>query len=105
MHPLQLPQDIPAEEQTPLVNWLLNIIAEQRETIDRLEAKVEALENQVSVLEEELKKAKKLPKKPKIKPSNLESKNGDKKDGRKGSGGRKGSKKATMPKSLGKECV
>jgi hypothetical protein len=98
-----LPSNIPAEERTPLVNLLLNIIAEQQQvieqqqkTIERLEAKVEVLESQVNVLEQELKKAKKLPKKPQLKPSNLESKGGGEKDTEKGTGRGKGSKKQRL---------
>ncbi len=91
-----LPHDISEEDRTPLVNWLLSIIAEQRTTIEKLEARVESLETQVSVLEEELKKAKKLPGKPKLKASNLEQKTSDNKSGRQGSGRRKGSKKQRL---------
>ena len=91
-----LPHDIPAEDRTPLVNWLLSIIAEQQATIEKLDAKVERLETQVSVLEEELKKAKKLPGRPKIKPSNLEPKGRVNKGDGKRSGGRKGTKKQRL---------
>ncbi|MEL6248751.1 MAG: hypothetical protein AAFR15_12175, partial [Cyanobacteria bacterium J06627_15] len=96
MEHTHLPHDISEEDRTPLVNWLLNVIAEQRATIEKLESKVEALETQVSVLETELKKAKKLPGKPKLKESNLESKNRNKQGGGNSSGGRKGSKKQRL---------
>lgn len=96
MEHTHLPHDISEEDRTPLVNWLLNVIAEQRATIEKLESKVEALETQVSVLETELKKAKKLPRKPKLKESNLESKNRNKQGGGNSSGGRKGSKKQRL---------
>jgi hypothetical protein len=91
-----LPPDIPEEDRTPLVNWLLSIIAEQRTTIENLEARVESLETQVSVLEEELKKAKKLPGKPKLKASNLESKNSDKPGKGNRSNRKSGSKKQRL---------
>ena len=62
-----LPIEIPASERTPLVNWLLNLVAEQKqvienqeETIAELERKVARLEEQVKSLDEELKAAKKL---------------------------------------------
>lgn len=98
-----LPQDIPTEERTPLVDWLLNIISEQRRvieeqwsTIENLAAKVSGLEEQVSVLSEALKKAKKLPGKPKIKPSNLEPQEKNQSGKGKGSGGGKRSKQQPL---------
>ncbi len=63
----QLPVDIPLEEQTPLVNWLLTIIADQQRmieqqqaTIQGLETKVEQLETKVGHLAEELKKSEEI---------------------------------------------
>ena len=65
--------DIPESERTPLVKWLLLIIAQQQVVIeqqqssrDKMEAQVGQLEQQLLLLEEELKAAKQLPKKPKI---------------------------------------
>jgi uncharacterized coiled-coil protein SlyX len=63
--------NIPESERTPLVKWLLNIIAQQQvvieqqqESLDQMEAKVGQLEQHLLKLEEELKAAKQLPKKP-----------------------------------------
>jgi len=55
---------IPAEEMTPTVKLLLVIIEQQQETITRLEKRVDQLETEVARL-------KKLPPRPKIKPSTL----------------------------------
>ena len=72
------PFEIAESERTPLVEWLLNIIAQQQqvieqqqETIGKLEAKVTQLEEKVGNLEEQLKASKKLKGKPKIQPSKL----------------------------------
>jgi len=61
-----------------LVNWLLNLVAEQQEmlenqrgTIAKLEEKVAQLEEKVGSLDEQLKVAKKLKGQPKIRPSTL----------------------------------
>ena len=76
-HPF-LPSEIPSSERTPLVNWLLHLIAQQQEviekqqeTIAKLEEKATQLEGKVGSLKEELKAAKKLPGKPQIRPSTL----------------------------------
>ncbi len=65
--------DIPESERTPLVKWLLKIIAQQQQVIEQqqqslgqMEVKVAQLEQKVGNLDEELKAAKKLTKKPKI---------------------------------------
>ena len=55
---------IPAEEQTPTVRLLMGIIEQQHETIEKQQAQIEALTAEVARL-------KKLPKKPKIRPSTL----------------------------------
>lgn len=99
----QLPLDIPVEDRTPLVNWLLIIIADQQRmieqqqaTIQGLETKVDQLDTKVEHLAEELKKAKKLKGRPKIKPSNLEQKTTDKKNQGKQPGSPKRSKKTSL---------
>jgi anion-transporting ArsA/GET3 family ATPase len=73
-----LPIEIPETERTPLVNWLLNLVAEQKQVIENqektiadLERKVGQLEERVKGLDEELKAAKKLKSRPNIKPSTL----------------------------------
>ncbi|MDJ0537015.1 MAG: hypothetical protein QNJ70_31780 [Xenococcaceae cyanobacterium MO_207.B15] len=73
----KLPIEIPEVERTPGVNWLLNLIAEQQEIIEKQQETIAKLEKKVSSLDEELKAAKKLKSKPKIRPSTLnqESKN------------------------------
>jgi DNA-binding transcriptional MerR regulator len=70
--------DIPEGEQTPLVNWLLNLIAQQQqllesqqETIAKLEKEVAQLQEKAASLDEQLLAAKKLKGKPKIRPSTL----------------------------------
>ena len=77
------PSEIPESERTPLVEWLLNIVAQQQqvieqqqETISQLEAKVAQLEEQVGHLDEQLKASKKLKGKPKILPSQAQPSGG-----------------------------
>ncbi len=90
----KLPIEIPEVESTPLVNWLLNLVAEQQEIIknqqqiiEEQQQKIAKLEKKVSGLDEELKAAKKLKSKPKIRPSTLnqEFKNSQQKGKRAGS--------------------
>ncbi len=89
----KLPREIREEERTPLVNWLVNLVAEQQEIIREQQEKIAKLEEKVNSLDEELKVAKKLKGKPKIRPStlNLEEKKTKKTGKRPGSD--KGSKK------------
>ncbi len=70
--------DIPEGERTPLVNRLLNLIAQQQqllegqqETIAKLEKEVTKLQEKAASLDEQLLAAKKLKGKPKIQPSTL----------------------------------
>lgn len=71
MSNLPLNKDIPSSERTPLVEWLLNIIAEQQQIIDKLSSKVCQLELHLENLDEQLLVAKKLKGKPKIRASTL----------------------------------
>jgi uncharacterized coiled-coil protein SlyX/DNA-binding transcriptional MerR regulator len=71
MSNLPLNKDIPESERTPLVEWLLNIITEQQQIIDKLSSKVCQLELHVENLDEQLLVAKKLKGKPKIRASTL----------------------------------
>jgi uncharacterized coiled-coil protein SlyX len=94
------PIEIPESERTPLVNWLLNLVAEQKlvvknqqqvienqqDTIAELERKVERLQKQVNGLDEELKAIKKLKSKPKISPSRLNQEKKTPKEGAKRAG-------------------
>ena len=82
-----LPIEIPEGERTPLVNWLVNLVAEQQEIIREQQEKIAKLEEKVNSLDEELKLAKKLKGKPKIRPSTLnqEEKNPQKTEKRPGS--------------------
>ena len=66
-----LPIEIPEGEHTPLVNWLVNLVAEQQEIISKQQERIAKLEEKVNSLDEELKVAKKLKGKPKIRPSTL----------------------------------
>ena len=92
----KLPIEIPEVERTPLVNWLLNLIAEQQQIIEKQQETIAKLEKKVSGLDEELKAAKKLKSKPKIRPSTLnqESKNSQQEGKR--AGWRKRSKKLSF---------
>ena len=94
------PVNISANERTPLVECLLKIIAEQQETIKeqrgtikKLETKLSALEQKVGNLEENLKEAKKLKGKPKIRPSTLNDREKPNAEGQKRAGSDKRSKK------------
>jgi uncharacterized coiled-coil protein SlyX len=83
----KFPIEIPEEERTPLVNWLLNLVAEQQQTIEKQQQTIEKqqqtiekqqqtiakLSEKVNSLDEELKAAKKLKGKPKISPSTLKN--------------------------------
>jgi uncharacterized coiled-coil protein SlyX len=93
-HPLD--KDIPESERTPLVKWLLNIIAEQQKLIDKLEAKVSQLEQKVENLDEQLLIAKKLKGKPKIRPSTLNKTEEPPVEGKKRAGSEKRSKKTSF---------
>ena len=62
----KLPIEIPEGERTPLVNWLVNLVAEQQEIISKQQERIAKLEEKVNSLDEELKVAKKLKGKPKI---------------------------------------
>ena len=55
-----LPIEIPETERTPLVNWLLNLVAEQQQIIEKQQQTIAKLEKKVSSLDEQLKAAKKL---------------------------------------------
>ncbi|MDJ0576769.1 MAG: hypothetical protein QNJ65_16570 [Xenococcaceae cyanobacterium MO_234.B1] len=85
----KFPIEIPEEERTPLVNWLLDLVAEQQQIIEKQQQTIAKLEAKVNSLDEELKAAKKLKAKPKISPSTL---NSEKKNSKK-SGKRPGSDK------------
>lgn len=69
------------------MNWLVNLVAEQQEIISKQQEKIAKLEEKVNSLDEELKVAKKLKGKPKIRPSTLnqEEKNPKKSGKRPGS--------------------
>ncbi len=86
----KLPIEIPEVERTALVNWLLNLVAEQQQIISKQQETIAKLEKKVSALDEQLKAAKKLQGKPKIRPStlNLEEKKPKKGGKRAGSGKR-----------------
>lgn len=101
-HPF-LPIEIPEAERTPLVNWLLNLVAEQQQmlenqrgTIAKLEEKVAQLEEKVGSLDEQLKAAKKLKGQPKIRPSTLNQTEKKPKPGGKRPGSDKRSKKTDL---------
>ena len=66
-----LPIEIPSSELTPLVNWLLNLVAQQQQVIENQQEMIAKLQEKISHLDEQLKAAKKLKGKPKIRPSTL----------------------------------
>ena len=75
------PFQIPEDQQTPLVKWLLEIIRDNKQLIEIQAQKIEELKTKVEVLDNELKKLKKLPPKPDIKKSTLNENPDDKKKG------------------------
>ena len=89
----KFPIEIPEEERTPLVNWLLNLVAEQQQTIEKQQQTIAKLSEKVNSLDEELKAAKKLKGKPKISPSTLNSQKKNAKKSEKRPGSDKRSKK------------
>ena len=91
-----LPIEIPEVELTPLVNWLLNLVAEQQQIIEEQQQTIAQLEGKVNRLEEELKAAKKLKGKPKIRPSTLNQEENLPKEGGKRAGSDKRSKKLSF---------
>jgi len=92
----KFPIEIGESERTPLVNWLLNLVAEQQQIIEKQQQTIAKLKEKVNNLDEELKAAKKLKSQPKIRPStlNLEEKKHQKEGKRPGSDKR--SKKLTF---------
>ncbi len=89
----KLPIKIPEGELTPLVNWLLNLVTEQQQIIEKQQQTIAKLEGKVNSLDEELKAAKKLKGKPKIRPSKLNQEEKKSKEGGKRAGSDKRSKK------------
>ncbi|MDJ0747322.1 MAG: transposase [Xenococcaceae cyanobacterium MO_167.B27] len=99
----QLPIEIPESERTPLVNLLLNLITEQQKIIENQQQiigeqqeKIAKLEKKVSGLDEELKAAKKLKSKPKIRPSTLNQESSHSQQKGKRAGSEKRSKKLSF---------
>jgi len=62
---------IPAEEQTPTVRVLMSMIEQQQALIDRQQETIQRQQAQIEALSAEVARLKKLPKKPKIRPSTL----------------------------------
>ena len=106
----KLPIEIPEGERTPLVNWLLNLVGSQQRIIEKQQQTIEKqqeiiekqqqttvkLEEKVSSLDEQLKAAKKLKGKPKIRPSTLNLEEKKSKGERKRAGSDKRSKKLSF---------
>lgn len=95
--------EISESERTPLVKWLLNLVAEQQQVIEqqqssleKMEAYVGQLEQQLEKLEAELKAVKRLPKKPKIQASRLNQPEKPEEEGGKRAGSAKRSKKTSF---------
>ncbi|MGB5709355.1 MAG: hypothetical protein WBM44_00370 [Waterburya sp.] len=92
----KFPIEIPESERTRLVNWLLNLVAEQQQTIEKQQQTIAKLSEKVNSLDEELKAAKKLKGKPKISPSTLNSQKKNSKKSEKRPGADKRSKKVNF---------
>ena len=90
------PSEIPESESTPLVNWLLNLVAQQQQVIENQQDKIAKLEEKISRLDEQLKAAKKLKGKPKIRPSTLNQEDKKPQKGGKRAGSDKRSKKTSF---------
>ncbi len=96
-----LPIEIPETERTPLVNWLLNLVASkkvienQEKTIADLERKVARLEKQVKSSTRNLKQQE-TEEPPKIKPSTLNQEKKTPKEGEKRAVPRKGVKRPAL---------
>ena len=102
-----LPPSIPLTEQTPTVRLLLSIIEQQQTLTGQLQSQVKQLQllseqqqqsilqqqQRIEVLEAEVARLKKLPKKPKIRPSTLPKDDDDDGPGAPGQGGDKASGK------------
>lgn len=98
-----LPPSIPLAEQTPTVRLLLSIIEQQQTLTGQLQSQVKQLQllseqqqesilqqqQRIEVLEAEVARLKKLPKKPKIRPSTLPKDDDDDGPGAPGQGGDK----------------
>ncbi len=97
-----LPIEIPETERTPLVNWLLNLVAEQKQVIENQEKTIADLERKVARLEKQVKsstrnlKQQETEEPPKIKPSTLNQEKKDPKRGGETSGSEKRSKKTSF---------
>jgi len=50
-----LPIESPVTERTPLVNWSLNLVAEQKQVIENQEKTIADLERKVARLEKQVK--------------------------------------------------
>jgi len=62
---------IPEQEQTPTVRLLMSMIEQQQVLIDRQQQTIQRQQAQIEALSTEVARLKKLPKKPKIRPSTL----------------------------------
>ncbi len=97
-----LPIEIPETERTPLVNWLLNLVAEQKQVIENQEKTIADLERKVARLEKQVKgstrnlKFQETEEPPKIKPSTLNQKKKTPKEGRNEPVPRKGVKRPAL---------
>lgn len=80
----------------PLFSWFLNLITQQQQLIENQAEKIAKLEQKVRNLDEELKVAKKLKAKPKIRPSILNDSEQKPKVGEKRAGSEKRSKKLSF---------
>ena len=89
----KFPREIGESERTPLVNWLMNLVAEQQQIIEKQQQTIAKLEEKVNTLDEELKASKKLKGKPKIRPSTLNLEEKKPQEGQKRAGSDKRSKK------------
>ena len=110
---------IPLAEQTPTVRMLLAIIEQQQTIIRQLQSHVEQLQllseqqqetiqqqqARIEVLEAEVARLKKLPKKPKIRPSTLPKDDDDTDDSDSGQGGDNATRKSDKPRKRKKKLT
>lgn len=106
----EFPPTIPEQEKTPTVRLLLTIIEQQQTAIEQLQGTVQQQQTRIEALETEIARLKKLPKKPKIRPSTLpkdedESDHDDTDDSDPRQGGGHSTGKSSKPRKRKKKLI
>ena len=105
MSPFQkVPPSIPLAEQTPTVRLLLRIIEQQQALIEQQQETLLQQQERLKALEAEVARLKKLPKKPKIRPSALPKDDDDEPDAP-GQGGNNTTGKSDKPRKRKKKLA